>query len=94
MTRTDIAISLKLITWREDKYEPNEVYLIGVFGRRYAIISGMLGRKLTITINMRYCTEPDPPITYKDVTMDEAKMIARYWQVEEACRHFDIDELT
>lgn len=92
MTREDIAKSLKPITWREDKYEHNEVYLVATLDRRYAIISGMLGRKLTITIRMINCSKPDPAITYKDVTMDEAKMIARYWQVEEACRHFNLDE--
>lgn len=92
MTREDIAKSLKPIKWRDDTYKPNEVFLIAVFDRRYATIYGVPGRNMTITIYARYYNMPDPPVTYKGVTMDEAKMIARYWQIEEEYRRLQIEE--
>ena len=92
MTREDIAKSLKPIVWHDDSYKHNEVVLMGSFDRKYAIISGLLGRKMEVTICTVTTSKAYPRITYKNVTMDEAKMIARYWQVEEACRHFNLDE--
>lgn len=92
MTREDIASSLKPIEWRDDTYKPKEVFFIAFFDRRYAAIYGVPWGKLTITIYARYYNMPDPPITYKNVTMAEAKMIARYWQIEEEYRRLNLEE--
>ena len=92
MTQEEIAKTLKPIKWQEDAYKPNEVYFMGCFGRRFAVISGTVRGKITLTINPRYNYMPDPPTIYKDVTIEEAMQIARHWQVEDEYKRLSIED--
>lgn len=90
MTRTDIAISLKPLNWMEYELDNGDPVLSADYDGYTAYIEGENDGAVTLTI---ICMdEPIPDDKYTNLTMQEAKDIARLHQVDSFCEYFNLDD--